>query len=337
MRSCSRALFRVLNSEKLQPVQLIDLRLLGTSFASTLRFTDAGEALSFRGNVYQPISFSRGEVNEILSSEQADNPSTTVAFSNVDAQMAQLLSSVELEGAIATLWMTDRRLLGEDDALIVAMGEVREPQLTESTLLLNITTVMGMLERITVPRRLWQPSCNYTFGSRACGVNLTASPFSITGTVQSGSSSKAIVINPEVLAEAGNPDDPTEFWAAGYLLLRNGRCATQARAFARFEIDEDGRHIVYLRVPFLLAPQAGDTFILRRGCRKTMPDCKARQGDYLNYGGYSQVPYGRIDPDVIYYKQHGDVPSQGNTPVASGNITSIDSGAPPGHIDPSNP
>lgn len=314
MRAVSRPLFRILNNEKLQPVQLLELRLLGTSFSSALRFTDAGEAVTFDGEVYQPVSFSRGEVTEILSSEPGDNPLTTVSFANIDSRMADLLNGVELEGANATLRLSDRRLIGRGDSVILAMGEVREPQLTESTLILNIAGVMSMLERITVPRRLWQSNCNYTFGSRACGVNLAASPFSIEGTIQSGTTTRALVVPETVLAEAGFPDDPTEFWAAGYVVMRDGTAATQARPFMRFEIDEDLRHIIYVRTPFLRTPQPGDTFIVRRGCRKTLPDCKQRQGDYLNYGGFAYVPYGRFDPDIIYYKNPVFVPGQDPPP-----------------------
>lgn len=301
MRSTTRKLFRILNNEKFQPVQFLEIRLQGSDSSSTLRFTDAGEQITWDGQVYQQISFNRGEVDDVLATDTGDNPGTTVNISNINAEMAALINGCELEGAQATLRMADRRHLSNPrDSIIRAKGEIIEPQLTEATLTFTINNVMGMLERVVVPRRLFQSECNYPFGSRACGVNATESPFSIGGNVQTGSTAKSVVIAQGVIDEGPDGNDPAEFWAAGYVVMVNGAAATQGRPIQTYVLDEEtGKHIIRLRIGFFKAPAVGDRFIIRRGCRKTLGDCKARQGSFTPHGGYPYVPYGRITPIIV--------------------------------------
>ncbi|MGE5609171.1 MAG: phage BR0599 family protein [Bacillota bacterium] len=298
MRPITRSLFRILNNEKLLPVQFLDLQLVGATTTSTIRLTDYGTPIHWAGADYVSVSLSRGGIEEILSSETGESPQSTLNVSNIDAGMANILSGVDLNGAAATLYLADRRLLTRGrDALILAQGEVRDPQLTGQTLLFQIVNAIGLMERLTVPRRLWQSECNYTFGSVACGVNLAEAPYTIETAAQDGTAGNCIVVPDSTLATAGNPIDLDDYWSRGYVLMGNGRCATQARPISHVE-PGNGTVLFYVRYPFYLAPATGDSVILRRGCPKTTVACKARN-NLLNFGGYPDVPSKEIEPTEV--------------------------------------
>lgn len=181
--------------------------------------------------------------------------------------------------------------------MVLAQGEVRDPQLTGSMLTFQIANIVGIMERLTIPRRLWQPFCNYTFGCPSCGVNIANSPYAIQATVQGGSDKSDILLPPSVWDQAGNPADMQEFWAGGYILLETGPVATQARPIRQIAM-QDGYVQVSVRYPFLGPPAVGDLALLRRGCRKTKADCTAR-GNLPNFGGFPDVPPPKLHPVQI--------------------------------------
>jgi phage-related protein len=295
MRPITRNLFRLLSGEKLLPVQFLDLQLTGVASASILRFTDYGQPIRWGGADYTPLSLSRGGIEEILSSENGESPQSTLTISNIDGQIAQVLNSVELSGATATLWLADRRLLARKrDAVVLAQGEIRDPQLTATTLTLQIINAVGLCESISLPRRLWQSECNYPFGGSACTVDQAAAPYTIATTVQDGSAGDYLVVPADVLTQAGNPDDPTDFWANGYILVQSGVAAAQARPISYVE-EVSGAKRFHVRYPFLTVPATGDPILIRRGCRKTKEDCKAR-GNLANFGGFPDVPKPKFKP-----------------------------------------
>jgi phage-related protein len=285
----TRQLFKILNDEKFEPVDLLDLRLLGGDTASTIRLTNGGEQVNQDGNIYYPINFSRGGVEEIVASDTGNNPSVTVAIQNIDLQMAALLNRAEIEGGRAYLRMSDRRRLGRArDAMVICDGEIRDVVLTENTLVFEIQNVIGIMDRLFIPRRLYQSTCSYAYGSQACGATVA----SVTTTADTGTTQHFVIPAAGALTSAGS--DPTDYYTNGYVVCGNGAAALQARPIQRIE---NGR--IYLRYPFLVAPNAGDTVYLRRGCRKTKGDCADRQGNADQFGGFEEVPYAKIRPTYV--------------------------------------
>jgi phage-related protein len=289
MRPITRRTLSILNSDMAEPIVLLDLKLVGATDASTIRLTNAGEALNWNGNDYTPFPFNHSDVRELLATDGGSVPSVDVSASNVDLQMAGLLSAHELNGASAVLRVTDRKRVSlARDAITITRGEVRNPTLDGQALGFTIVNAVGMAEQITVPRRIFQKPCNYRYGSTACG----ATREQVATTAQSGSTD-SIIILPEAAFAAAGVGDRTEYWAAGYLLFYSGDCTLQMRPIQKI----DGTS-VHLGFPLLATPAAGDDVLLRRGCRKTKADCTERQGNANNYGGYEGVPYGRITPVV---------------------------------------
>jgi phage-related protein len=297
MRPVTRKMFRILNNEKFMPVMFLEIKPLGTSDDNIQRFTDYGTDCAWAGQEYRAVVMKRGTLREIVSSESGEYADTEISVANIDGALAEVLNRIELAGAKATLYMADRRLLARKrDAMLLTTGEIREPVINSRVLTFQIVSILGMTDRIQVPRRLWQQECNYTFGSRACGINIDKAPWSLTGEVQAGSTEEFIVVANSVIADAGSPPKPSEFWENGYILLTDGDCAPEARPISYVDTSQGGYRF-YLSRSFYAAPTAGDSFILRRGCGKTKADCKERN-NLLNYGGFEEVPYERRKPSI---------------------------------------
>jgi hypothetical protein len=292
----SRQLFRILNNSVLEPVDLLEIQLVGSDPSSTIRLVgNYGANLTWNGNAYTPCSISHGEIQDVLAAESGSVPSVTVVVSNVDLQVARLLNAIELERAKATLRVLDRRrVTASGDAMVITVGEIANPTVSDEALIFEIENVVGILERVTLPRRLFQSGCNYTFGSRACGVDVQASPNQIATTAQAGSTKYSVVVPGGVTAVGGS--DPTLFWANGYLWMIDGPAAPQARPIQRVDA---GSNRFYLQRPFLKDPGVGSNLVVRRVCKHNIEDCVAIQGNADNYGGYPDVPFGRIRPKLI--------------------------------------
>ena len=298
----TRIALRVLQSERYWPIELLDVRLAGASTGSIIRLNNSGESVTFGGNTYIAMAMTRTEIERQVSTEAGQKPSVTVAISNIDSQMAELLNQVQLEGAAATLYQTDRRLLLKypsrtRDALLLIKGEIRNPVLDQKNLVFQIIGILAILDEIRVPRRIFQPQCNATFGSPSCGANANVSPNTITTTCISGTNARYIRVSNSVITEAGNPADPTDYWKSGEMVLVDGPAATQFSPIQRVVVG-GGERRFYLRQQLLVSPNAGDTVLIRRGCGKTKADCQARQGHVLNFQGYEEVPHSEFRPDI---------------------------------------
>jgi len=299
MRDITRRHLRILNNENWMPIILMDIRLAGTSVESTIRLTNAGELVTWDGNDYSVVNMARGLLEEIVVTDTGNQPSLTIQISNIDLQMATLLSSVCLDDAEVTVRVCDRRLLTRArDRLELTTGRLRQPQLTGDSLLFQVINIIGQCDDTTIPNRLWKPECSLTYGSPACGVVLNDEPNTIITSVLSGTSIQYVVVGASVLSTAGSPADPNDFWNNGYLVFQDGICAASARSFQRYQL-VGSEHRFYVKVPWLKTPSIGNTVLIRRGCGKIKADCLERQGNYLNYGGFVEVPYGAINPAII--------------------------------------
>jgi hypothetical protein len=279
-----------MNSDRFAPVEFLEILPPGASESSAIRLTSAGHPLTWGGDIYTPCSMGRGAIEEVMAVDSQNAPGVSISVQNIDLQLAKVLQRVEFEGSRATLWLADRRLLDRTrDAMQIITGEVHSPTLTDRVLTFQIMSVIGLTERILIPRRLHTQHCPFKYGSISCTQNVSLSPDTIQTTALSGSNESSVVVSSGVISSGGT--DPSEFWKAGYLLFADGACALQARPIHRVA----GQRI-FVRHSFLSAPGVGDTLLVRRGCPKTQPACVDRQGSADNYGGFPDVPYERFKP-----------------------------------------
>lgn len=303
-RDITRYTLRVLNSENSFFIDLVQLRIAGGNAASTLYLTNGGEQVTWGGNTYLPINFSRSEINEILSSEQGQEPSITLTFTNVDGRMAEMINSVPLVGSKLKLWAHDRRRIVEKptrtrDAILLVDGEVRNPVMTENQVTFDVQNIIGMIDSITVPNRVYSTNCTLTFMSPSCGAS-GASPNRVETTAQAGTTRDFIVV-PSTVTDLAGSTDPTIYWRNGYVVMIDGVGALQSRPISRVAT-VSGQKRFYFRYPLPTAPSTGDAAMIVRGCGRTKADCIQRQGDADNFGGFEEIP-----AEIVPRIEKGDV------------------------------
>jgi len=222
--------------------------------------------------------------------------------------MALMVNGALTELAQATLWFTDRRLLPTltsrpRNCVKLTMGEVRDLSIGEKSLSFRIVNILGQKQRVTVPLRIWQPGCNYVFGSTACGFDRNGNdasgfPVKLPTTVLLGSTSSYIVVGSAVLTAVGSPTDPSLFFSGADIKVTGGVAGLQSQAVQRVDTST-GQVRFYLRNSFLSSPAVGDPIVIRRWCQRTIPECVRYQGDALQYGGFPGVPPVLFKPSII--------------------------------------
>jgi hypothetical protein len=301
-RPISRDLLRVLDSDDFFPIDLLDIQLVGQNSADILHFTSAGNTVTWRSTSYLPLGFAVTRIDEKVASSSGEVPSVGLALTDVDGQIASLLAVNELDGAEATLWRTDRRLLTDRAPTQITIGEIRNVEMSDDAVAFQIVSILGQLDRITIPRRSYGSHCSLIFGSVACGANPKTGndaggiPISISTTVQSGSTKNYLVLPSGVLTTAGSPANPSDFFDQATIIMTDGTAGLQQRPFQRYEL-VGSENRFWFRHPLLSLPTAGDPLILRRRCRFTVLDCKKYLGNALQFQGFRDVPPVSFKPD----------------------------------------
>jgi hypothetical protein len=308
LRPVSRQLYQRLNSPDFQPIDLVDIQLVGQDPAYAFHFTNAGQSLVWRGASYQPITLKVDHVEERAASTAGEASYIGLTIGNIDRQVAKLLAAADFDGAKIIAWRTDRRVLNDRGPMRLTMGEAREVTLSDTSLTCQVVTVLGQLERITIPGRLYQSHCNNVFGDQMCGVNTISgvdsngAPIRYTTSVGAGSSLNAVLVAPSILTDAGNPADPSDFFDGAIVRLTDGVAGLQYSAVQRVDTF-NGQARFWLRQPLRTLPTPGDPLIIQRSCKKTTDDCMLYRGDLTRFTGFRDVPpilfvpkYKYVDP-----------------------------------------
>lgn len=303
MQPISRRLLNKFNSESLDLVGLLDIRVVGAGISWTNRFVSPSTTtVSWNGNTYNPTAMSRGGYQSRISTSGGDQPSLTLAVQNIDGQMASLVNRVKLVGSRATYRITDRALLeSSTDSIVVADGFLGRPSIGVNSVSIAIENIAKAIDRCLVPRRVFSSKCNYQFGSTGCGVDKSAAPNTLETTAQAGSTRDYIVLSDTFITTTdGLPDDLTDFWDKGSLWVFAGTNAPSWRRIVRYAFI-DGQHRVYFANPFVVTLEEGDEVKLIRGCPKTKEGCsdEFRHGDFVPFGGFEEVPYGRVSGEWL--------------------------------------
>ena len=222
--------------------------------------------------------------------------------------MAAILSNAEFEGATATLWLADKRLLSNPrDAVRITTGEIRNIVVSEATCQFDIITIIGIQEKITIPRRVYQASCNYVFGdSPHCGVDLNYGvdsngyPIQYQTTVQAGSTDEYLVLPSSIMTGAlADTNGINDFFETGYIVMTSGVVGLQDRPINTIQY-YDSEYRFYLGFPLTGVPAVGDGVLVRRNCRLTKADCALyHNGDASQFGGFAEVPPVRFKPTKV--------------------------------------
>lgn len=202
----------------------------------------------------------------------------TVDTLDLDYDAPQLASQVTLgflDGARVQL----NRLYGSAfgswvDSVTLFAGNVAPiDKIGRTRITLRLRSRTDLLNN-SVPRNLYQPSCEWSLFDAGCTLNKLS--FAVSGTVTSGST--AFQTNSALGQAAGYFEQGTLVFLTG---INAGLCVT-VKKFA------SGNFTPFAPLPF--APATGDTFIAFPGCDKSAATCTSKFSNLINFKGEPYVP-----------------------------------------------
>jgi hypothetical protein len=226
------------------------------------------EDIMFNGKKYLAVPFQRQDITRSM-----DNitDSCTITLGDVGwGLLAYVTNGWDFRGGICTIFRIQYPDSLSDPSIVewVFTGRIDEPSFSDNTFSCKLVQVFP---EVQCPNRSSQLACNSEFGDDECKVSLGAASVKITGTQSNGS-----VI---VLAKSF----PDKYWQNGVI-----SCGGEARNISVSSGDK-----ITVNVNFLQNPIVGKTAELRRGCNKTVDDCK-RFNNLKNYGGFPAIPHASV-------------------------------------------
>lgn len=264
------------DSQQNKPIELYDLYLDN----ETVHLTDYHDSVDFFdpdgvATTYLPVPLERGSIEQDVVAKAMK---LTVRWGNVNRGFTAYEQANEMRGKKVTIRRVFRDAMASvnDAVTLMKNGLIDSYQISEAWMEAVIATSIGTLN-LEAPKWHYQLLCNRKLGDAGCGVDLTHADNKKTKSCGSGSTT--LIVNSSGLTEA---DD---YWIDGEIRFTSGNLNGQKR---RVIDSENGN----LTVQFALteAPQSGDTFIVIRGCDKTIANCENRFSNKINYGGFDTIP-----------------------------------------------
>lgn len=222
-----------------------------------------------------------GHGDENLSTSQA------ASLQEAMAQLDTYLERHEIRGALAILRLVNPEDLTGD--LHLFTGIVDTCQVDEGGLTLEIADA---LENLPAPAYPIAAACPYLFGDSRCGVDRDAAANRYAGTAQAGSTDDTIVDSGISPATAG-------YWAIAVIRITSGVNEGLTREVRTYD---HATGTLTVAIPFDEEMQAGDTYELRRRCKKTFAHCQVLNADPTRFGG---CPYVNEPIQGLYWRGKG--------------------------------
>ena len=265
----------------------------GTRFG----FTDHDRDLAFDGTDFEAGSgFTGSEIKQSLG----------LSIDNLDASGA--LNSQRLnEGDLAAGLFDDARVeiwrvnwAETAQRVLIMAGSVGEVKRGEGAFTAELRSLAHYLSQ--EKGRIFQYACDATLGNISCGVDLSASAFSATGTVTGADTA--------YLFRASGLESFAADWCVGGLVTWT-RGANAGRVMEVKRHDPVGAEAEIELWRSMASPiAAGDSFTITAGCDKTFATCQAKFGNAVNFRGCPHIPGNRY---VVSYPTPGDPDNNGGS------------------------
>lgn len=167
------------------------------------------------------------------------------------------------------------------DVLFHFEGTVANVEPTSSEVRLVVKSELDRLN-IKLPKHLFQPMCSNVFLDSGCDPN---PPGTLRATVSSTGTLAGV---PTRFVVGYTAAVALNFFQLGIIKMTSGVCDGQIRAI-RSDVNSGPLHNITLAIPFTEPPLAGDTFLIRRGCTRTLTQCQA-YADQSRFRGFPYVP-----------------------------------------------
>lgn len=251
----------------------------------TQYYNNTGKTIVFDGQTYVPVGI---QVDDFNINSDLEVPSTRLTINELDPNstfIAQLLSSrVEFRSRMLTVKRVFLDALDDSSNYVVLfLGPINQVEMGPNQFIMEVRShITGLGQR--GPRGRTTSSCNWRFGdSDTCQIDGESAANKQTSTATGGSTTTLVdTARTEV-------DD---YWNLGMILMTSGDNAGRSRGILNWD---NATKTFLLDVEFDNAIQAGDTYVVRRGCDKTFYTCKNTFDNTINFGGFPYVPRQAIE------------------------------------------
>ncbi len=257
-------------------------RLDGT----VLGFTTHDQPITFGTTSYIPcgsLESSAIEMNALLKDAGSQELSGLISDSRVTAKD---LAGGVYNGALVEVWLFPWSNAGGEIPVKVSKGCIGSIEQGEAMYKADVVSDAVMLGERSLLETV-TPTCRYTFGESRCTIDLAT--VTVTGTVTA-----TVTPNIRINASSRVFNDLTNLADNGYfdggkLTWTSGDNAGQTSEIKTFL---DGQFVLWDAV--LNPIQIGDEYSASAGCNLTAEACKTKWNNYINFGGFPDVP----GPDV---------------------------------------
>lgn len=220
--------------------------------------------------------------------------------------LMQKLQEGEFDGALVQvdkLFLSDWNDLSPG-AVPWFTGYVSEVTAETGDVELRIKSLLGMLD-VPMPKALYMPPCNNTFGEAACGKSLAS--LTGTGTVGSGATDRTIPLSGAGVTKADG------YYSLGVIKFTSGAYTNISRT-----VRLHASNVATISPALPTAPAVGDGIAVYPSCLKTRTACVGYVNE-PNYRGFPFVP----SPDTLYgggasTPGNGSQGGSGQAPAGSG-------------------
>lgn len=233
----------------------------------------------------------------------------------IESSRGLAVDNLEASGALSSTQLSEERLTaGDFDNAKIEVWRVNWQDVSQKSLLRRgnlgevtrgpsgfTAELRGLAHALNQPRgRIFQHGCDASLGDARCGINLSASTYSVEAVVVSAKERRRLVLS-------GAESFAENFFARGTVECVSGANAGRM-AEVKFHRASASGVSVELWQPLPNEIAAGDRLILKAGCDKQFETCKAKFANALNFRGFPHIPG---DDFVLAYASQGDPKNDG--------------------------
>jgi uncharacterized phage protein (TIGR02218 family) len=254
------------------------MRTDGTVFA----FTDHDEEVPFGGIVYDPcnsLAASASELGAVIGA--VGNVELTGVVSDEAITETDLLAG-KFDGAEVEVWMVPWENGGSEIPFRLSAGVTGTLSQGVTSFTAEVLTPGAKLQQQAL-LQAYTPSCRFELGDARCTVDLDH--LTVTGVVTSVAAPAAYN-----LASRRQFTDSSRPEAADYFELGTLTWLTGPNAGLSSEVKDFSSGSFTLWTPSIYDISIGDQYSATPGCDKLATTCKVKFANFVNFGGFPDVP-----------------------------------------------
>jgi len=242
-----------------------------------LGFTDHDRDLTFDGATFEADSgFTASEVASSIGLS-VDSMEAEGALQSDHLNETDLAQGL-YDNAVVEVWRVNWADVSE--RVLMRKGNLGEVSVNDGAF---VAEVRGLAHELNQAQgRVYQAQCDADLGDDRCKVNLNASAFAGSGSVDS-------VVAPASIVVSGIDSFDAGWFSRGFLTWDTGGNAGIKMEVKRHAKSGGTRTLDFWQAP-AVAIQAGDAFTIKAGCDKQLATCRDKFDNVKNFRGFPHIP-----------------------------------------------